>query len=160
MADDPHTCDLNGRPVGRSRRERLAARLGRRRVATGLTVDDPALTLIVQSTDDAVSSATALASSTWRPGLQIVLRHVLSLPPARVAAAVEVAALDRYTQLPAQTGPKFPGVHAGLGRELVVLARVQELDALHLSQERSRMASLGSRHGGSALGWQVLGRDG
>ena len=41
---------------------------------------------------------------------------------------------------------------------VLVLARVQLLDAMHLSQERSRMASLGSRHGGFAREWAVLQR--
>jgi hypothetical protein len=33
---------------------------------------------------------------------------------------------------------------------------VQLIDALHVSQERSRMAGLTQRLGGSAAGWQVL----
>jgi hypothetical protein len=39
---------------------------------------------------------------------------------------------------------------------VLVLQRVQVLDALHCSQERSRMAGLAQRRGGVALGWEAL----
>ncbi len=39
---------------------------------------------------------------------------------------------------------------------VLVLERVQVLDALHCSQERSRMAGLAQRRGGVALGWEAL----
>ena len=45
---------------------------------------------------------------------------------------------------------------AAPGFELVGVARVQKVDALHVSQERSRMAGVTARHGGRALLWQVL----
>ncbi|MBB5918013.1 hypothetical protein BJY24_006925 [Nocardia transvalensis] len=38
----------------------------------------------------------------------------------------------------------------------LILQRVQVLDALHCSQERSRMAGLAQRHDGAALGWDAL----
>ena len=38
----------------------------------------------------------------------------------------------------------------------VVFERVQVLDALHCSQERSRMAGLAQRLGGSVAGWDAL----
>jgi hypothetical protein len=43
--------------------------------------------------------------------------------------------------------------------QLVVLQRVQVLDALHCSQERSRMAGLAQRREGLALGWDALQPD-
>lgn len=39
---------------------------------------------------------------------------------------------------------------------VLVLQRVQVLDALHCSQERSRMAGLAQRRNGLALGWEAL----
>ncbi len=42
------------------------------------------------------------------------------------------------------------------GVATVLLERVQLLDALHCSQERSRMAGLAQRLGGTALGWEGL----
>lgn len=39
---------------------------------------------------------------------------------------------------------------------VLVLQRVQVLDALHCSQERSRMAGLAQRRNGVALGWEAL----
>lgn len=82
-----------------------------------------------------------------------MVRHVLALPTSRVSDAIAVAALDGYRPVHSEQDSPVPD-----GHETVVLARVQLVDALHLSQERSRMASLGSRHGGRAVGWQVLQR--
>ncbi|WLP90366.1 hypothetical protein [Gordonia sp. NB41Y] len=156
--------DLNGRPVSRTRWQRMTARLGRAG-EEGLATDDPELVTIVGSLDDAVSSATLLSESAWEPEQQVVLRHLLMLPTTRVAEAVAVAGLDGYAAMDvsdtdrdwAATAPMFSGP-APAQSELVVLGRVQLIDAMHLSQERSRMASLGSRHGGVALGWQVWQR--
>ena len=61
---------------------------------------------------------------------------------------------------PAESGPPtavpVPDVPDG---QMVVLQRVQVLDALHCSQERSRMAGLAQRRGGLALGWDALQPD-
>ncbi|GAA5058644.1 hypothetical protein GCM10023318_38200 [Nocardia callitridis] len=42
------------------------------------------------------------------------------------------------------------------GLEPLILRRVQILDALHCSQERSRMAGLAQRHDGTVDGWDAL----
>ena len=101
------------------------------------------LVVVVQGFDEVEACSTALErSTTWRPAEQAVLRHHLVLPDAGRAQAVSIAAQDGY----APTGDG-----AGL-----VLARVQVLDALHCSQERSRMAGLAQRLGGHVLGWDAL----
>lgn len=161
--------DVNGRPVRQSRWQTLAARISGAREVRTLALDED-LPVVVACTDDAASSSALLESSSWRPDDQVVVRHVLVLPTDRVAEATGLAALDRYQVLDptvlddaaisdpgiSDPGISDPALPAGHG--LVVLARVQLLDALHLSQERSRMASLGSRHGGRVVGWQILQR--
>lgn len=85
-------------------------------------------------------------------------RDVLTLADADVATAAEVAALDDYELVSVDVvGDRF---EIPTGLQAVVLARVQRVDALHLSQERSRMASLASRHFGLPLGWQIAQRPG
>ncbi|KQU02619.1 hypothetical protein ASG56_16965 [Rhodococcus sp. Leaf7] len=94
----------------------------------------------------------------WSADDDCVLRHHLLLPADQVADAVSVAAQDGYAE--ATTGPmaQTPGhlpadVPTGT---LLVLQRVQILDALHCSQERSRMAGLAQRRDGVVLGWDAL----
>ena len=84
------------------------------------------------------------------------MRHVLALPDDGVEAAVGLAALDEYEAIPIDVVADRFAIPEGLAP--VVLARVQLVDALHLSQERSRMASLASRHSGVAVGWQIVQR--
>ncbi|MGW0036097.1 hypothetical protein [Gordonia sp. NPDC003376] len=142
----------------------MTARLGRAGEG-GLAADDPSLVHVVGSLDDAASSSALLTESAWEPDHQVVLRHLLVLPTDRVADAVAVAGLDGYAAIAASgTDRDWVAAATVIGgpapeeSELVVLGRVQLIDAMHLSQERSRMASLGSRHGGVALGWQVWQR--
>lgn len=150
---DPAPRDVNGRPVSRSRWQRLTARIGSHRESQVIDVDDADLEVVASCVDDAASSSTVLEGSSWRPADQAVVRHVLALPTSRVSDAIAVAALDGYRPVHPEQDSPVPD-----GHETVVLARVQLVDALHLSQERSRMASPGSRHGGRAVGWQVLQR--
>ncbi|MGV9710237.1 hypothetical protein ACWDTI_06185 [Gordonia sp. NPDC003424] len=164
--------DINGRPVAPGRWARLRERLGGGPGDGGIDVADTGLIVVAESVDDAAASSTVLAASAWRPEDQVVLRHALRLPADRVADAVATAGLDEYRRVDTPAHP-FPdtgasgesvafgasGVSGASGSDVVVvLARVQLLDAVHLSQERSRMASLGSRHGGSVIGWQILQR--
>ena len=151
--------DLNGRRVAAGRWARLRARLGGEHAGMPLSVDDPELTVVAASDDDAIASSTALSASSWQPEEEVVLRHVLRLPAHRLDEAVALAALDGYRVVDAgRWGALSAEVPSSVGLAVLVVARVQLLDAMHLSQERSRMASLGSRHGGTALGWQVLQR--
>jgi hypothetical protein len=125
--------------------------------------------------DDAEAASATLerAASTsprWDPSAQAVLRHHLLLPEAQVADAVAVAGQDGYRA--ATSGPPAEVTAAALpqagetasspGRPYLpdlrplVLERVQVLDALHCSQERSRMAGLAQRRDGVAVGWDAL----
>jgi hypothetical protein len=119
------------------------------------------LVVVASGTDDAEASSVGLergagSEPRWRPGELTVLRHLLALPADQADDAVAVAAQDGYAvtaQASGDTEPPGPGDAAGV---VVVLERVQVLDALHLSQERSRMAGLAQRRGGAVLGWQAL----
>lgn len=112
--------------------------------------------MVLTCTDDTVASSIMLESSDFRASAQAVVRHLLILPIGRAADAVAVVGLDGYVAVDVETAHGLPAVSIAADHQLVVVARVQMLDAIHLSRERSRMASLGSRHGGSVLGWQVL----
>jgi hypothetical protein len=120
------------------------------------------LVVVASSFDDAEAASATLerAGSTsprWEPSAQAVLRHHLLLPETQVADAVAVAAQDGYR--PATSGPPaeqtVTAPHPPDLRPLV-LQRVQLLDALHCSQERSRMAGLAQRRDGVAVGWDAL----
>lgn len=146
--------DLNGNPVEISRWKRWSGRLAGGRKPNGeLSADDLSLVVTAESFDEAEASSSVLADSGWREHEQSVLRHLLVLPSRSVRRALELAAQDHYGAIPVPPGI---GVEAAVGNEVVVLARVQLIDALHVSQERSRMAGLAQRHGGYAVGWQVL----
>ena len=120
------------------------------------TVTDRDVVVVGESDDEAASSSSILDASTLRPADQAVVRHVLALPDDGVEAAVGLAALDEYEAIPIDVVADRFAIPEGLAP--VVLARVQLVDALHLSQERSRMASLASRHSGVAVGWQIVQR--
>jgi len=140
--------DLNGKPVQRSRFSRLRDRFGASDQVRPLHVDDPDLIVVAESADEAQASSAALASTAWRPDDEVVLRHVLRVPAAHLDDVSATAALDGYVCEPLDAGDPVT----------IAVARVQLIDAMHLSQERSRMASLGSRRGGHVVGWQVLQR--
>ncbi|UFS99521.1 hypothetical protein [Nocardia huaxiensis] len=116
----------------------------------GATELDPAradLVVVASSFDDAEACSAALGRATdWIPGEQVVLRHHLVIPADRVNAVQVIAAQDGYDT---------DAVDAADPATLI-LRRVQILDALHCSQERSRMAGLAQRHDGSVLGWDAL----
>ena len=141
--------DLNGRPEQTTRFGRLRDRLGRRTVEE-ITPGHPGLVPVAGSDDDAVASSSVLdAAEGFDPEAQSVLRHVLELPSAAVDEVLRLVAQDRYERVP-------DGAPSGDGLETVAVARVQRVDALHVSQERSRMAGVTARHGGRAVSWQVL----
>lgn len=125
--------------------------------------------MVASSFDDAEAASAALARAAttdprWRPDVQAVLRHHLLLPAEAVDDAVRVAGQDGYVEAAAAHPPPVgPGAHGARpslaavpdGR-MLVLVRVQLLDALRCSQERSRMAGLAQRRDGVALGWDAL----
>lgn len=140
--------------------QRWWQRWRRARPQDDLDLSRPDLVVVASSFDDAeaASATLARAASTaprWDASAQAVLRHHLVLPDDQVADAVAVAGQDGYVA--AEPVP-LPDVHVPDGRVLV-LQRVQVLDALHCSQERSRMAGLAQRREGTALGWDALQPD-
>ena len=160
--------DVNGRVAAPGRwdgkwGQRLRAAFGvSAETGTELAADDIRGVVVAESGDPAVASSTALESSSWSPDGQAIVRHLLTLPPETVDDAVATAALDSYVRLDVDDDAlavvidQAGGYLGAPGHIRVVLGRVQLVDAVHLSQERSRMASLGSRHGGTVVGWQVL----
>jgi hypothetical protein len=147
--------DLNGRPVRAGRWDRLRQRLRGHAADEPIVVGDPGLIVVAESDDEAAASSTVLAASEWRPEEEVVLRHVLLIPRDRAEDAAATGGLDGYERVvdgAVSVSVPEPDI------EVVILARGQLLDAVHLSQERSRMASLGSRHGGVVVRWQVLQR--
>ncbi|WP_086665253.1 hypothetical protein [Lentzea kentuckyensis] len=107
-----------------------------------LSIDDPALVVVVEAFDIAEADSAALARSPqWRPDELAVLRHHARIPSDQVERARELLTPDGWVLV------------AG---DISHISRVQKLDALHCAQERSRMASLAQRLGGEALGWDAL----
>ncbi len=123
------------------------------------------LVVVASGFDDAeacsaVLERAAAGAPAWDPTGQVVLRHHLLLPAEHVADAVAVAAQDGYRAdgagPPAERATAETAVRDA---QLLVLARVQVLDALHCSQERSRMAGLAQLREGLVLGWDALQPD-
>jgi hypothetical protein len=153
------TRDLNGRPVRTGVFGRVLGRLrGRGSEGAEPQVDDPELVLVAQSFDDAAASSTVLAESSWREGEQVVVTHLIAVPAGREDEVEQTASQDEYRRVEPSDVPAEVRDGAPEGSVTVALARPQLLDALHLSQERSRMAGLGARHEGTVLGWQVRQR--
>lgn len=152
------TKDLNGRekPVGRARRwaQALLPGVGTRSGSGLFGVDDPRLVLVAEGSDDAEAASAALARGVGGrvadPGAQSVLRHELLLPASVVGAIGDVVGQEEYVLRDGEDGENKEGAEV-----VVWAARVQLVDALHVSQERSRMAGLASRHGGRTGRWQV-----
>jgi hypothetical protein len=120
---------------------RLRDRL-RQRDEPSLSIDDPALVVVVEAFDIAEADSAALARSPqWRADEPAVLRHHVRIPSDQVERARELLSPDGWVLV------------AG---DISHISRVQKLDALHCAQERSRMASLAQRLGGEALGWDAL----
>ncbi|MFD3705148.1 hypothetical protein ACFWUP_18580 [Nocardia sp. NPDC058658] len=107
------------------------------------------LVVVASSFDDVEACSTALdrASELDREA-DAVLRHHLRLPAGQIERAVEIAGYDGY----ARVGDDV----ASDGLVPIILQRVQRLDPLTCSQERSRMAGLAQRHDGIADGWDAM----
>ncbi|MFZ2528863.1 MAG: hypothetical protein WAX14_14625 [Rhodococcus sp. (in: high G+C Gram-positive bacteria)] len=117
----------------------------------------PDLAVVVSSFDDAESCSGALergaaTAPCWTDTDEAVLRHHLELPADAVDRAVELAGQDGYVKADPVRTPAD-------GRTGLVLQRVQILDPMHCAQEKSRMAGLAQRLGGTATGWDALQPD-
>ncbi|TQM25952.1 ribonuclease E inhibitor RraB [Nocardia bhagyanarayanae] len=114
---------------------------------------DPAradLVVVAASFDDAEACSAALARAEGlTEDAPAVLRHHLRIPADQVERVCEIAAQEGYAPAP-RTDASVEEL------ETLILQRVQLVDALHCSQERSRMAGLAQRHDGFADGWDVL----
>ncbi|MCX5045943.1 hypothetical protein OG921_22495 [Aldersonia sp. NBC_00410] len=130
----------------------LGRLLRRKRTEVPLDPDRGDLVVVVDCTEDAEACSTALergadGAPAWRPDEQAVLRHHLRVP---------AGAVDTVTAIAGQDGYLARIITADQDPVQVDLYRVQLLDALHCSQERSRMAGLAQRHGGDVTGWDAL----
>ncbi|MEV4157277.1 hypothetical protein AB0J48_30085 [Nocardia salmonicida] len=107
------------------------------------------LVVVASSFDDVEACSTALDRATELDReADAVLRHHLRLPAGQIEAACEIAGYDGYERAMATaTEPDLVPI---------ILQRVQRLDPLTCSQERSRMAGLAQRHDGVADGWDAL----
>ncbi|MGO4618323.1 hypothetical protein AB4305_33920 [Nocardia sp. 2YAB30] len=109
------------------------------------------LVVVASSFDDAEACSAALErAGTLTPDAPAVLRHHLRIPPWHVETVRAIAAQDGYAPAPQVDRPGTDEL------ETLILQRVQLLDALHCSQERSRMAGLAQRYDGTADGWDAL----
>ncbi|WAL67270.1 hypothetical protein ORV05_05650 [Amycolatopsis cynarae] len=121
-----------------------------------LTTDTPGLSVVAEAFDIAEADSAVLARSHLlaadRPA---VLRHHLRLPGDKVAEATGLLAQDGWELRP-MAGEYAADEVLNSGFVQLHALRVQQLDALHCAQERSRMAGLAQRLGGDSLGWDAL----
>ena len=128
---------------------------GKSRKPPVISVDDPHLAVVVRAFDEtAAASAVLDAAQSWEPDEPAVLRHHIRLPTAEIDTARGLLESDGWT-LRTEDDATDQGNH---GQKMIsaVALRVQKLDALHCSQESSRMAGLAQRLGGTSLGWDAL----
>lgn len=120
-----------------------------------ISVDDPHLSVVVRSFDDAEAASAVLnAAQPWDPDEPAVLRHHLRLPAGELDRARAPLEADGWT-----LRADADGDDQGSSTELMISVtalQVRKLDALRCSQESSRMAGLAQRLGGTSLGWDAL----
>lgn len=122
-----------------------------------ISADDPDLEVAVQAFDETEAASAVLGrSTTWQPDQPAVLRLHLALPPDGVEAARAVLAQDGWQLEPGGRGTS----DARSELTALIAHRVQKLDALHCSQEASRIAGLAQRRDGQVFGWDALQRPG
>lgn len=136
---------------------RLGLRLGQKGAAEP-DWDDPELIVVVSAFDETEAASAVLArSQQWDPEAAAVLRHHLLLPPESISRAAELLEQDGWRLRPDPgDGPVPFGAEPAPGENALFAERVQKLDALHCSQESSRMAGLAQRLRGRAVGWVAL----
>ncbi|WP_243795863.1 hypothetical protein [Saccharopolyspora gloriosae] len=114
--------------------------------------------VVVSAFDETEAASTALSrSQRWVPEAAAVLRHHLLLPPDSISTAAELLEQDGWRLRPDPGDERVPfGAEPAPGENPLFAERVQKLDALHCSQESSRMAGLAQRLHGRAVGWVAL----
>ncbi|GAB2681005.1 hypothetical protein GCM10027271_47660 [Saccharopolyspora gloriosae] len=140
---------------------RFLSHLGLRRGRQGPTApdwNDPALIVVVSAFDETEAASAVLARSPqWAPEDAAVLRHHLLLPAESISRAAELLEQDDWRLRPDPGDGSVPfGAEPAAGEQALFAERVQKLDALHCSQESSRMAGLAQRLHGRAVGWVAL----
>lgn len=140
---------------------RFSSLLGFRRGGRGTPApdwNDPALIVVVSAFDETEAASAVLARSRqWVPEDAAVLRHHVLLPQESIGRAAELLEQDGWRLRPDPgDGPVPFGAAPEPGEQRLFAERVQKLDALHCSQESSRMAGLAQRLHGRAVGWVAL----
>lgn len=136
--------------AGRSPIGRIWRRLSGRAADEALDPGRADLTVVAESFDDTEACSTALdRAEGFEAARPAVLRHHLRVPAGQVERVCEIAAQDGYSPTPGSPTPDGEWMR-------LVLCRTQVVDALHCSQERSRMAGLAQRHDGHTDGWDVM----
>ena len=111
---------------------------------------DPGLRPLVSGTDEAVPSSVALAEAGFEDDAPVVLRHLLRVPQAELAAVSERCISHGYVIDESVATDVVDGL------ALLPVAQTMVVDAVALSRERARMASAVSRAGGRVEGWVLL----
>ncbi|AUH68737.1 MULTISPECIES: hypothetical protein [Gordonia] len=122
-------------------------------------VGDPDLRVVVSGTDETVASSVALAQAGFASTEAVVLRHVVRLPASAVGGVLERVGADGYAvdESPVDERVVAAGPDAADDAlTTLALARVMPVDAVALSRERARIASMVSRAEGAVVGWAVL----
>jgi len=115
--------------------------------------DDGTLMVVGSSFDPGVADSVVIGQIADR-GIDLtrpmLLRHHLRLPdPLAVEEARRIVAQDGYALRVDEDEPEDDGLH-------VRVSRPQQVTALAIAQERSRMVALVQRLGGHVAGWDLL----
>jgi hypothetical protein len=139
--------------------------LRRRRPGEGPRLADDGSLEVVGASFDPSRPDSAVVGEMADAGVDLarplLLRHHLRLPDElAVEEARRIVGQEGYALLvvPTEGIGRGDGDGPGEGREVRVrISRPQQITALAIAQERSRMAGLAHRLGGDVRGWDVLG---
>lgn len=108
--------------------------------------------VLVECHDETMSASGGLAAAGFDRADEVLLRHLLFVPPGRHEPVVERCLADGYIEAPGlSSDPPVPA-----GTVAVAVARLQRVDARSLAHERAIIGSMTARHGGEFGGWAVL----
>lgn len=112
-----------------------------------MPVTEVSLRVIAACDDEAVASSTVLGETGLAEADPVVLRHRLRLAPGGVAPAVAILEEEDYAVV--------ERIEAGDGPVELIVACWLRADPVAVSRERTRLASLTSRHGGIVVAWDL-----